>query len=277
MAALYTRTITGNYFRTVSGRKVIRRPVVQPTGPWLGRHCPIGIVFHYSAGCSNDISGTIAANVADPNRGYGGAQFCVGLDGSIYQYAPLEDATYHANHESHFFWGIEHTAKPGTCELTGPQMHASAALSAALVAYAAKRWGSVIPLRNWPNARANDYRPGFHDHSAFSGDGLNDHADHLYGWTWKHYLAQVSAVLHPPAAKPPPAPAPAPSPAPAPGISPPSAAVPAAARGEPTPVPAPSPAPIAATPPDTADPAPAATPSAGWLLRLWRWCVRGLG
>jgi hypothetical protein len=218
MAAHYTKTVLGNYFRTVDGHKVTKNPVDQPMGDWLGPGHAIGIVWHWTGGCQNDIAGTLRANVADPNKGYGGAQFCVGRDGEIFQYAPLDAATWHCYHESTAFWGIEHTAFPGKgCELTLAQMRASAALSAALVAYAANRYGFRIPLKNWPAARVNDYKAGFHDHSAFSGDGLNDHTDHLYAvWTWGQYLSHVGRILNPPAPEPAPGPAPAPTPTPAP-------------------------------------------------------------
>lgn len=179
----------GGYFTEVGGYPVKREPANMPHTDWqtLPRR-PIGIVFHYTVGCNDDIKGTLEAN------SFGGAQFNVGRRGQIFQYAPLDVATFHANHESHFFWGIEHTAYPGHgCELNDKQLEASANLSAALLAYSESR-GTKIPLRHLPNARMNDYLPGFHDHRDFAGDGLNSHTDHLYHWTWPKYLAAVAAA-----------------------------------------------------------------------------------
>jgi hypothetical protein len=184
--------LQAGYFVSVNGNKVIKEPANMPHTDWLspgGK--PYGVVFHYTVGCNDDIKGTLEST------SFGGATFCVGRDGTIRQYAPVSVATFHCYHESHFYFGIEHTAYPGQCELNDKQLTASAALSAALVEYMGKQ-GVKVPLTHWGNSRSNDYKAGFHDHSDFDGDGSNTHTDHLYHWTWDRYLTAVKGHLAPP-------------------------------------------------------------------------------
>jgi hypothetical protein len=201
--------IANGYFTTVNGTPVVAKPVSMPHTDWQapgGKS--YGVVFHYTVGCNDDISGTLGSNSS------GGATFNVGKTGTIYQYAPLNVATFHCYHESHFYYGIEHTAYPGNgCELNDRQLWVSAALSAALVEYM-KSQGTTVPFTHWPNSRSNDYKAGFHDHRDFDGDGDNSHTDHLYNWTWAKYLDAVKSFS---AAPKPPAPTPAPEPTPTPG------------------------------------------------------------
>lgn len=171
------------YFTSVGGRHVSERHLKIPTTTWEHGH-PIGIVFHYTAGCSSDLSGVYLSN------GFGGASFSVDRDGAILEYAPVDVATWHAFEASRVYVGIEHTALPGTCELTDAQLEASAVLVASIVRHVRRRFGFEIPLRKivGPALVA-----GFHDHR----DGTiqtwnpNGHTDHLYVWSWKRYLGQV--------------------------------------------------------------------------------------
>ncbi len=168
---------------------VLKEPAAMPHTDWQGKGFPIGVVFHYTVGCNDDIKGTLESS------GFGGAHFCVGKDGSIRQYAPLDVATFHCFHESHFFYGIEHTADPGTCELNDAQLSSSAMLAAALCEYIFDTHGFEVPPVHLQNSRTNDYAAGFHDHRDFDGDGSNTHTDHLYHWTWDRYLAEVEANM----------------------------------------------------------------------------------
>ncbi len=177
------------YFIEVNGVPVFHREPNQGITYWYDEH-PRGILWHYTAGCNNDIAGTIQA------KGFG-AQFCVGQDGSIYEYVALGLATWHAYEASHTYWGIEHTAYPGHCELTDVQLEASAKLAAALVEFTADNWGFEIPLVKVQPPVGFELPPGFLDHR----DGTtatwnqNTHTDHLYRWTWDEYLARVSYYL----------------------------------------------------------------------------------
>jgi hypothetical protein len=101
---------------------------------------------------------------------------------------------------SHYAVGIEHSALPGSCELTDAQLGASARLSAAIVEHVKKRYAFDIPLRKLavPVTMVN-VAPGFFDHR--DGDSSwneNGHTDHLYKWTWAEYLKAVGDILLPP-------------------------------------------------------------------------------
>lgn len=183
----------------VNGIKVIKEPATIPVTSW--KPYPVGIIFHYTAGCNDDIKGTLESN------GFGGAQFCVGRDGKIRQYAEVFRATWHAREASWHYWGIEHTAYRGHCELTDIQLGNSTKLSAALVEYALKKWNVKIPLRKLvpPVTLAQlGERYGFLDHTdgpnAIEAGGAehtwNDkgHTDGLYRWTWDKYFAAVETA-----------------------------------------------------------------------------------
>ncbi len=167
----------------VAGRQVTRVPVRTHGGRWPRGH-PIGVVFHYTAGCSGSIGPVLEA------RGVS-AHFCVGREGAIEQYVPLTRVAWHADRANGLYLGIEHTALPGSCDLTDRQLEASAALVGGLVSYVERRWGFSVPLRKVPGP---DLVAGFHDHA--DGDGstwnLARHTDRLYGWTWARYLREVS-------------------------------------------------------------------------------------
>ncbi len=183
------RTHKGTIFRAgwlvrLHGAEVRRRDIGIPTTYWTNHQHPVGILFHYTAGCNGDLSGTYRAN------GFGGAQFSIDRDGTVYEYAPVDAATWHAYGASHYYLGIEHTALPGSCELTDAQLVRSAQLSAAIVDRVAKRFGFVVPLHKIAGPALV---PGFHDHRDGTLDtwNPNGHTDHLYRWTWPRYLAAV--------------------------------------------------------------------------------------
>jgi hypothetical protein len=184
--------LTRGRFLTIEGHRVIQRfPRGAPaTTFYPGR--PHGIMFHYTAGCQADLTGLYRTN------GYGGANFCVARDGTIYQFFSLDVAGWHAYTASHEYLGIEHAALPGTCELTDPQLEASAMLSAAVIAVMRKR-GIRIPLRKMNRAEAARLAPGFlqhHDGPTCAGCWNRDgHTCHLYRWTWDHYLGRVRSHL----------------------------------------------------------------------------------
>ncbi len=179
-----TYKVEDGYFTEVCGHPVVKRPADLHYTDWRNGG-PFGIVWHYTVGCSDDIKGTLDA-------GHIGATFNVGRNGTIYQYAPLGTATWHAYSESHFFYGIEHTAYPGHgCELTDVQLETSAKLSAALVEWMKDKYGNTVPLEHL----TSNFTAGFHDHADFADDGQNNHSDHLYRWSWGEYLAAVAAAM----------------------------------------------------------------------------------
>ncbi len=179
------------WFSEVNGAPVIKRDVGLPTTYYHdGR--PIGVLWHYTAGCGADISGVLKA------RGIS-VTFSVDRDGHIYQYVPIGKAAWHAYDASHYYVGIEHSALPGTCDLTHPQLFASVQLSAAIVEWSRRANGFAIPLRKLePPVSASDFAPGFLDHK--DGDSTwnrNGHTDGLYSIGWSTYLLWVAAVLKP--------------------------------------------------------------------------------
>lgn len=182
-------TIEQGWFGQVNGVPVVKKPVDYSTTTYRAGH-PIGILWHFTAGCSDDISGTLAS------KGFGAA-FNVGRNGVVYQYAPVGTATWHAFDASRYYVGIEHTAYPQRCDLTEDQLIASSKLSAAIVEWVESRHGFVIPRTKLsaPISTA-DFAPGFLDHR--DGDrtwNRNVHTDHLYLWSWRRYLEAVEAEL----------------------------------------------------------------------------------
>lgn len=173
--------IRNGWVTRLDGVDVIKRPADMPHTTWVTGG-PHGILWHYTAGCNDDIIGTLESN------GFGGATFCIGRDGKVRQYASLDTATWHAMEASHHYVGIEHTAYPGRCELTDEQLESSARLSAALVDH----FNIPVKKTNGP-----DLVSGFKDHRDGTTETWNDngHTDHLYRWTWREYLARVRAVL----------------------------------------------------------------------------------
>lgn len=193
--------ISDGWFSSVNGFRVRKQPADMPHTSYGAGH-PKGILWHYTAGCSDDIIGTLESN------GYGGAAFNVGRDGLIHQYAPLDVATWHAREAGQYYVGIEHTTKgPGSeCLLTDGQLEASAALSAAVVERTFDRHGFRIPLSKLdPPVELHHWQPGFLDHTdgpnAIEAGGAdrtwNDagHVDHLYRWSWDRYLGAVRSHL----------------------------------------------------------------------------------
>lgn len=170
----------------INGHRVRQRSVSSYGSRWTeGRPC--GIVFHYAAGCLSDLSGVFTQRRVS-------AHFSVALDGTIYQYVPLDAMAWHADRANQYYVGIEHSALPGRCDLTDQQLRASAMLAAAIIQWAKRNRGVEIPLRKIPGP---DLVAGFHDHS--DGDGrlwnFNRHVDRLYRWTWDRYLAEVARHL----------------------------------------------------------------------------------
>lgn len=178
------------YFASVNGKPVTRKPLSISQTSWAKGY-PIGVLWHYTVGCNDDISDTLRAKNF-------GTTFCVGRDGSIYQYRPLMSPSYHAFGASRYYMGIEHTAYPGRCELTDEQLEASAALAAAIVEWTKKAKGYAIPVKKLPAPVDCTYPPGFLDHrDGASCWNQNGHTDHLYRWTWDEYLTKVREFLAP--------------------------------------------------------------------------------
>lgn len=174
------------WFRSVNGLPVIKRPVRNGGGGWAAGR-PHGYVFHYTVGCGSDISATLNA------RGIS-VHFGVDREGVIYQYWSANRQAYHADNANGHYYGVEHSAFPGTCELTDRQLEASAKLTAALVEYTKRRRGITIPLRKIDGP---DLVAGFHDHRDGKAPlwNLNGHTDHLYRWTWARYFRSVEPPL----------------------------------------------------------------------------------
>lgn len=178
--------LEGGWLGSVNGIDVTRRPVANFGAHWPGRH-PIGYLFHYTAGCGSDISGVL------DERGIS-VHFSVDREGKIYEYVPVSNVAFHAFEASFVYWGVEHNAKPGRCDLTEVQLMASARLTAGLVELTRRRWSFDIPLRK---TEGPDLVPGFKDHADGTRSTWNDngHTDRLYGWTWSRYLSQVGTAL----------------------------------------------------------------------------------
>jgi hypothetical protein len=178
--------LEGGWLSSVCGIDVTRRPVRHFGGPWPNGH-PIGYLFHYTAGCGSDIS-----DVLD-DRGIS-VHFSVDREGRVYEYVPVTNVAFHAFEASFLYWGVEHNARPGTCDLTDRQLASSARLTAGLVELTERRWGFDIPLRK---TEGPELVPGFKDHADGTTSTWNDngHTDRLYMWTWDRYLSEVRAVL----------------------------------------------------------------------------------
>jgi N-acetylmuramoyl-L-alanine amidase len=175
------------WFTKVNGHRVKKRAVGNRSSGWPARGHPIGVVFHFTVGCNADISATLVAREIS-------CHFSVGLEGEIFQYVAALDRAWHADNANGLYWGIEHAAWPGRCELNDEQLDTSASLVAALVEFAHGRWTTDVPLRK---VDGPDLDAGFHDHRDGDGDlwNFNGHTDHLYTWSWDKYLGRVSDVL----------------------------------------------------------------------------------
>lgn len=178
--------LEGGWLRSANGLDVARRPVRSFDGPWP-RGYPIGYLFHYTAGCGSDLSEALDA------RGIS-VHFSVDRGGRVYEYVPVTNVAFHAFEASFVYWGVEHSARPGECDLTDEQLLASARLTAALVELTDRRWAFDIPLRKTSGPALV---PGFKDHRDGTTSTWNDngHTDHLYRWTWDEYLSVVRDVL----------------------------------------------------------------------------------
>jgi hypothetical protein len=178
--------LEGGWLRSVNGVDVIPRPVHHFGGPWPQDH-PIGYLFHYTDGCGSDLSGVL------DDRGIS-VHFSIDLDGKVYEYVPVTNVAFHAFEASFVYWGVEHTARRGTCDLTDEQLQASARLTAGLVELTSRRWAFDIPLRK---TEGPELVPGFKDHADGTTSTWNDngHTDGLYRWTWDRYLSQVREVM----------------------------------------------------------------------------------
>lgn len=178
--------LQGGWLRSVNGIDVARRPVRNFGGSWPSGH-PIGYLFHYTAGCGSDIS-----NVLDA-RGIS-VHFSVDRDGRVYEYVPVFNVAFHAFEVSFVYWGVEHNASRGHCDLTDEQLSVSTRPTAGLVELTNRRWGFEIPLRK---TEGSDLVPGFKDHADGTSSTWNDngHTDRLYRWTWDRYLSEVRDAL----------------------------------------------------------------------------------
>lgn len=177
------------WFSEIGGRPVVRRDMRYLGATTYRRGFPEGVLWHYTAGCNADISGSMVA------RGYPTACGSVGRGGELIQYLPLEVAGYHAYDASRVYFGLEHTALPGVCELTDVELKASADYSAAIVAAVEERHHFTIPLDHIPGCVIT--APGFKEHKDGVGCAWDPktHTDNLYRWGWDRYLAAVDKAL----------------------------------------------------------------------------------
>ncbi len=178
--------VEGGWLRRVNGVDVERRPVLHLGTHWPSGH-PIGYLFHYTAGCGSDLTNVL-------NKRGISVHFSVDREGTIYEYVPISNVAFHAFEASFVYWGVEHNALPGTCDLTDEQLEVSTRLTAGLVELTAHRWGFEIPLRK---THGPSLVPGFKDHADGTTTTWNDngHTDRLYRWSWPRYLDAVQAVL----------------------------------------------------------------------------------
>ena len=90
------------WFRRVNGEPVKKVAIGNHGGTFpAGR--PHGVVFHYTVGCSTDISGALKS------RGIS-VHFSVGLDWKIIQYVSVANEAWHADNANDHYIGIEHAA-----------------------------------------------------------------------------------------------------------------------------------------------------------------------
>lgn len=185
-------TERNGWFTKVNGHGITRRDLNLGSTTYTAGF-PKGILWHYTAGCGSDISGTLK------DRGIS-VTFSVDLEGRIFEYLPVAVAGWHAFEASHYFLGIEHTAYPGSCDLTDQQLVASADLAAAIIEWNQARNHFTIPTTHIGSGPASvgiaDFRPGFLDHREGKPDwNENGHSDHLYRWSWGQYLRAVDNAL----------------------------------------------------------------------------------
>lgn len=180
----------GGWVTEVNGIPVTKRelPRANRYAGWKFTR-PTGILEHYTAGCGSDIFQTLLS------RGIS-CHFNVDREGKLYQYVSLHNAAAHAFDASHRYFGIEHSALPGTCNLTSVQKDASVRLNAGLVEYTKRRWNFDIPLRHVPGCNLT---PGFKEHKDGTGCAWNPngHVDNpVTRWgTWETYLGLISTFL----------------------------------------------------------------------------------
>ena len=184
----YAISSTG-WFTSINGRTVVRLDLSSLGHTSFALGAPNGLLWHYTASCNDDTSGGIKA------KGYLTHAFAVGRDGTIRQYAPLFTAAWHAFDVSKWKIGVEHTALPGSCNLTDEQLQASAELFAAIISEIKIQKGIDVPVVHVPGC---DYTtPGIKEHK----DGVgcpwdpNTHTDGLYGWGWPRYLAAITTAI----------------------------------------------------------------------------------
>jgi hypothetical protein len=150
---------------------VWRPNIVQNYG--AGRIVPIGCLCHFTASCADSSTfGWVAQ----------GSHFLVRSDGGVEQFADTSDLVWHAIQASFYYFGIEHAANPPNpyssspyCDLTIPQLSASAALCA---------WLSLmfgIPVRR---SLGGSFAPGFKSHFDGRDPSTNWNYGYPYGRHW---------------------------------------------------------------------------------------------
>lgn len=179
-------TVKRGWVSEVNGIPVKKVPAKYRGGRWPNGN-PIGILWHYTAGCNASIVGTLNLRKVS-------AHFNVSREGTIEQYVKLTRYAYHAYGASRVYWGIEHAILPGTCAPTTRQLVASARLAAGLVEYTERKWNFRIPLRKTDGP---DLVPGFKDHKDGTKETWNPnvHVDGLVKWSWANYLQHVKEHL----------------------------------------------------------------------------------
>lgn len=175
------------WFTEVNGHAVRKRNYGLRHASGWPRGNPKGILFHYTAGCGSDIGPVLSSrNIS--------VHFNVDREGVIWQYVSTKDAAYHAYDASYVYFGVEHTALKGVCNLTDKQLKASAKLFAALVEWTKRAYGVSIPLVHQPGPALV---PGFKDHKDGTSDTWNPnvHVDGLYKWSWDKYIEEIKSNL----------------------------------------------------------------------------------
>ena len=102
---------------------------------------PFGVVYHFTAGCGDDLAAVFnSRNVS--------AHFGIRRDGSADQYVDAHNQAWHAEEANHRFYGIETVALPGSCEITRAQQDMLARITRWLRDFAKSEYGSTIPFRH---------------------------------------------------------------------------------------------------------------------------------
>lgn len=183
--------VSGGWFSEVFGHPVRKVDMTYLDHTRYAAGGPHGVVWHYTAGCGTNLSGTIQG------RGYNICTFSVDRDGVIYQYLPATYAAWHAYDASYEYIGVEHSGLPGSCNLTDAEYAASVALFAALVVWHDNALGITVDVRHSTGCELGS--AAFKEHADGIGCDWNPktHTDGLdpAGWNWPVFLADVANTI----------------------------------------------------------------------------------